>query len=400
MIYDYAVIGGGIVGLATAMALQERDPGCSLVLIEKQDRVGFHQTGHNSGVIHAGIYYTPGSLKAQLCREGSQRMKAFCAEHQIPVRVPGKLLVATSEVEAERMERLRERGEQNGLHPVPVSRQELASLEPNIVGVGGLFIEPSALVDYKQVSQAMLDVIRAGGADIELGCEVTAIDEGSESVEIRIGQRSLRARSLVACAGLQADRVAKLAGVATDFQIVPFRGQYYRLAPRLNSIVTRMIYPIPDPELPFLGIHLTPTIDGGVTVGPSAVLGLSRERYERVGFSARDVWDYARFPGMWRVARANVKVGATEMRNFLSKREYLKQCHKYCPSLTVDDLLPQAPGIRAQAVLADGSLVEDFLIERTARTLHVCNAPSPAATASIRLGEIIAERCTSLSSSA
>jgi L-2-hydroxyglutarate oxidase len=388
--YDYAVVGAGIVGLATAAALQRAEPGCSVVVVEKESGVARHQTGHNSGVIHAGIYYAPGSRKATLCRAGALAMKEFCAEAGIPVRVPGKLVVATTPVELARLDRLLARAEQNGIDVRRVSAVELAELEPNVAGLGALLVRTSGIVDYVAVSTAMRERIEATGAEIALGAEVTAIREDTRSVTVVAGGRSWTAGRVIVCGGLQADRLARLAGVPVDFRIVPFRGEYYRLRPERNAVVTRMIYPVPDPDLPFLGIHLTPTVAGGVTVGPNAVLGLARERYARAGVSLRDVGDYARYAGMWRLARDHLRVGAVELRNSLWKRAYLRECRRYCPSLTSADLLPHVAGIRAQAVRRDGSLVDDFLVARTARTLHVCNAPSPAATSSIALGGLIA----------
>jgi (S)-2-hydroxyglutarate dehydrogenase len=388
--YDYAVVGGGIVGLATALALQRREPGCSVVVMEKEPAVARHQTGHNSGVVHAGIYYAPGSLKATLCRAGAKAMKEFCAQEDIEVRVPGKLVVATTPAELGRMERLLARATGNGIDVVRVDAAELAELEPNVAGLGALLVRASGIVDYVAVSAAMRGRIEARGAEVALGAEVTAIGEDARSVTVVAGGRSWTAARAIVCGGLQADRLARLAGLDVDFRIVPFRGEYYRLRPEHDTVVTRMIYPVPDPDLPFLGIHLTPTLDGGVTVGPNAVLCLARERYAKAGVSLRDIGDYARYAGMWRLARDHLRTGAAELRNSLWKRAYLRECRKYCPSLTTADLLPHVAGIRAQAVRRDGSLVDDFLIGRTARTLHVCNAPSPAATSSLALGELIA----------
>ncbi|HEX3591904.1 MAG TPA: L-2-hydroxyglutarate oxidase [Pseudonocardiaceae bacterium] len=390
MSYDYAVIGGGIVGLATASALQRARPGCSVVVVEKEPAVARHQTGHNSGVIHAGVYYPPGSLKATLCRAGAKAMQEFCAEEGIEVRVPGKLVVATTSAELTRMDRLLARATENGIDVVRVGAAELAELEPNVAGLGALLVRASGIVDYVAVSAALRGRIEARGAEVVLGAEVTAIGEDTRSVTVVAGGRTWTAARAIVCGGLQADRLARLAGLDVDFRIVPFRGEYYRLRPDRAAVVTRMIYPVPDPNLPFLGIHLTPTVDGGVTVGPNAVLGLARERYAKTGVSLRDVGDYARYAGMWRLARSHLRVGAAELRNSLWKRAYLRECRRYCPSLTSADLLPHGAGIRAQAVRRDGSLVDDFLIARTARTLHVCNAPSPAATSAIALGELIA----------
>ena len=392
MIYDYCVIGGGIVGLATAMQILEARPDATVVLLEKESELGVHQTGHNSGVVHAGIYYAPGSMKAELCRRGAQATKDFAARHRIPLDVCGKLLVATDAAEASRMDALFDRARHNDIDVERIDAAELRRREPNIRGVGALFVAATAITDFGAVARAIGDVVRDRGVKIELGTEVTAINETSDHVTVIAGGRRFEARRLVVCAGLQADRLARMAGAPIDFQIIPFRGEYYRLPAARNGIVKHLIYPIPDPDLPFLGVHLTRTIDGGVTVGPSAVLGFAREGYRKGSFRRRDVGEYVRFPGMWRVARHNVRTGARELRNSMFKRGYLRECHKYCPDLTLDDLLPEPAGIRAQAVLRDGTLVHDFLFAETPRTLHVCNAPSPAATAAIPIGEMIARQ--------
>jgi len=392
MIYDYCIIGGGIVGLATAMALLERQPGASLLILEKEAMLAQHQTGHNSGVIHAGIYYAPGSLKADLCKRGAEATKAFCTEHRIKFDVCGKLLVASTPLEVSRMHALYERSKQNGLKVEQLDATELGRREPNIVGLGGLFLDATGIVDYRQVCQAMARVIEAAGGEIRLQTSVTAIRESADSVTINSLDKVWQARQLVACAGLQSDRLAKMAGVKIDHQIIPFRGEYYRLPASRNEIVNHLIYPIPDPELPFLGVHLTRMIDGSVTVGPNAVLGLGRENYRKFSINWRDVAEYAGFPGFWKTIWNNLGSGTTEMKNSLFKRGYLEQCRKYCPSLEVDDLLPYEAGIRAQAVMRDGTLVHDFLFAETPRMVHVCNAPSPAATSAIPIGQMIAEK--------
>jgi len=392
MIYDYCIIGGGIVGLATAMALLERQPGASLLILEKESVLARHQTGHNSGVIHAGIYYAPGSLKADLCKRGAQATKDFCREHRIKFEVCGKLLVASTPLEVERMHALYERSQQNGLKVERLDAAELQRREPNIVGLGGLFLDATGIVDYTQVCQAMARVIQAAGGEICLQTRITAIRESSDQVTVSSQDKVWQARQLVACAGLQSDRLAALAGVKIDHQIIPFRGEYFRLPAAKNDIVNHLIYPIPDPELPFLGVHLTRMIDGSVTVGPNAVLGLGRENYRKFSIDWRDVAEYASFPGFWKTIWNNLGSGTTEMKNSLFKRGYLEQCRKYCPSLEVEDLLPYEAGIRAQAVMRDGTLVHDFLFAETPRMVHVCNAPSPAATSAIPIGQMIAER--------
>lgn len=392
MTYDFCIIGGGIVGLATAMRLLQLRPGASLLLLEKEDSLARHQTGHNSGVIHAGVYYAPGSLKAELCKRGAQATKDFCDEHDIPYEVCGKLLVASNALELQRMDALLERARINGLDVSRVGAAELQEREPDIVGLGALFVSTTGIVDYRQVCRAMASVIERAGGEIRLEVKVDAIREGGDNVVIRSGEQSWKTRQLVLCAGLQSDRLARLAGIDVEHQIIPFRGEYYRLPASRNDIVRHLVYPIPDPDLPFLGIHLTRMIDGSVTVGPNAVLGFAREGYRRFSTHLADVAEYARFPGFWKTMGANLKSGMAEMKNSLFKASYLEQCRKYCPSLELSDLQPMEAGIRAQAVLRDGTLVHDFLFLETPRMLHVCNAPSPAATSAIPIGEMIAQR--------
>jgi L-2-hydroxyglutarate oxidase len=392
MIYDYCVIGGGIVGLATAMKLLELQPGASLVLLEKEAGLARHQTGHNSGVIHSGIYYAPGSLKADFCRRGSKATKAFCDRHGIPYDTCGKLLVATNDLELTRMNGLIERARLNQIEVERLDAAELRRREPNIDGIGGLLVPETGIVDYRRVCDSMAAVIRVAGAIIEVSVRVTEIREAPSSVMIGAGGQEWQARKLIVCAGLQSDRLARMAGIETEHQIVPFRGEYYRLPPAKNQIVRHLIYPIPDPELPFLGVHLTRMTDGSVTVGPNAVLGFAREGYPRFSFNLGDVIEYAGFPGFWKTMSRNLGHGIKEMKNSVFKAGYLQECRKYCPSLELDDLTPCEAGIRAQAVMKDGTLVHDFLFLETARMLHVCNAPSPAATSAIPIGEMIAKK--------
>jgi len=393
MVFDYCVIGGGIVGVATAMALLEARPGASLVVLEKEKALATHQTGHNSGVIHSGIYYAPGSLKAELCRRGALATKSFCLEHAIPFEVCGKLLVATNSLENQRMDALFERAKQNRIQVERLDAAELKRREPNIVGLGALFVDATGIVNYKRICEVMAGIVRSAGAAIEFGSEVIRIEETAQRVTVSAYDRQWFAKQLIVCGGLQSDRLARIAGMKTTHQIVPFRGEYYRLPTDRNGIVRHLIYPIPDPDLPFLGVHLTRMIDGGVTVGPNAVLGFAREGYRKFSFRLQDVAEYGRFGGFWKTIAANLKSGIREMRNSLWKRGYLEECRKYCPSLTLEDLLPEPAGIRAQAVLQDGTLVHDFLFAQTERMLHVCNAPSPAATSAIPIGQMIAERC-------
>jgi L-2-hydroxyglutarate oxidase len=391
-VYDACVIGGGIVGMATAMALVQNRPGSSVLVLEKEEDLARHQTGHNSGVVHSGIYYEPGSLKAELSRRGAVATKEFCAEHGLPVTVPGKLLVATDARDAARLDGLVERAAANHIEVQRIGASELREWEPNVAGVGALLVPTTGSVDYVAITRTMRDVVVAAGGRVELGQTVTGISETTDQVVVTTAGNTWRARRLVVCGGLQADRLAAMAGVRTDARIVPFRGEYFELPAERRDVVTRLIYPVPDPDLPFLGVHLTPMVDGRVTVGPNAVLGLAREGYRKGSVNARDLRDVLGFPGFWRLARSQVRTGAREMRNSLLKRGYLAAARRYAPGLRLDDLLPYEAGIRAQALLRDGTLVHDFLIEQTPRTLHVLNAPSPAATSAIPIGQMIADR--------
>ncbi|QLY34034.1 L-2-hydroxyglutarate oxidase [Nocardia huaxiensis] len=393
--YDYCVIGGGIVGVATAHRILDRHPGASLLLVEKAGELAVHQTGHNSGVIHSGIYYEPGSLKARLCVRGAELTKEFAAAHDIPFQVCGKLLVATDSAEQARMLALYERSVTNGVEVELLDAAELVRREPRVTGVGALFVPGTGIVDYTRVTAELARQVRAGGGEIVLGAEITSISETADAVTVSGPSGSWRAARLVVCAGLQADRMARLAGLDIDLRIVPFRGEYYQLPPHRKDLVRTLIYPIPDPELPFLGVHLSPTIDGDLTVGPNAVLGLAREGYAKGSVNWRDAREILGYRGFHRVAANNVRTGLREMRNSVFKRGYLAECRRYCPELTAADLLPREAGIRAQAVLRDGTLVHDFLIERTPRSVHVLNAPSPAATSALPIAEHIAAQLDS-----
>ncbi|MEV0771501.1 L-2-hydroxyglutarate oxidase [Nocardia salmonicida] len=390
--YDFCVVGGGIVGVATAHRLLTEYPDASLVLIEKEAALGAHQTGHNSGVIHSGIYYPPDSLKARLCRAGARWTKEFAAAHDIPFRECGKLLVATDSAEHERMLALYERSIANSVEVEAIDAAELRRREPRISGVGALFVPATGIIDYTKITAALAVEVEAMGGEILLGTAVDAITESASAVTVSGPRGSVTAGTLIVCAGLQADRMARKAGIDTDFRIVPFRGEYYRLPAERSDLVRTLIYPVPDPALPFLGVHLSPTIDGELTVGPNAVLGLSREGYRKGSVNRRDAIDVLSFAGVRRVARDHLATGVRELRNSVFKRGYLAECRKYCPELTTDDLLAHRAGIRAQAVLRDGTLVHDFLIERTPRSIHVLNAPSPAATSAMPIAEYLVEQ--------
>ncbi|MCI0465533.1 MAG: L-2-hydroxyglutarate oxidase [Beijerinckiaceae bacterium] len=392
MIYDFAVIGAGIVGLSAAREILRARPAAPVIVIDKESAVARHQTGHNSGVIHAGIYYAPGSLKARLCREGAAATKAFCAEQGIKFETCGKLLVAANERERVEMDALHERATKNGVEAERISRADLIRMEPNITGAGALLVPATGIVDFKMVASAFAQIIAAKGADLQLDAEIAAIREDKETVDISSAQRSWRSKFLIVCAGLQSDRLALLAGLRIDHRIVPFRGEFYTLPESRKGLIKRLIYPIPDPGLPFVGIHLTRTIEGRILAGPNAVLGFSREGYAKFSFNPRDAAYTLTYPGFWKAAGRHLATGAAEIRNSLWKRSYLAQCRKYCPDLSLADLEPGFAGIRAQAILHDGTLAHDFLFAESARQLHVCNAPSPAATSAIPIGRMIAQK--------
>ncbi|HSG02232.1 MAG TPA: L-2-hydroxyglutarate oxidase [Marinobacterium sp.] len=389
--YDLIVIGAGILGLSTTMQLLEQYPGRKVLVLEKEASSAQHQTGHNSGVIHAGVYYTPGSLKAKFCLQGNQQTKAFCDEHGIAYDSCGKLLVATNSLEMERMRALWDRTAANGLERYWLDSKQLHEREPNIVGEGAIFVPSSGIVNYKQVGEAMAHRIVELGGEIVFQREVTAMREGSDSIEVDTESQTYRSRYLISCSGLMSDRVVRMLGMEPDFRICPFRGEYFRLSAKHNRIVNHLIYPIPDPNMPFLGVHLTRMIDGSVTVGPNAVLAFKREGYKKTDFSFKDSFETLCYKGNLKVLRDNLKPGLIELKNSLFKSGYLKEVNKYCPILTLDDLEPYPAGVRAQAVSPEGKLIDDFKFVHTARTVNVCNAPSPAATSSLPIGKHIVE---------
>jgi (S)-2-hydroxyglutarate dehydrogenase len=394
MKYDYVIVGGGIVGVSTAWQLQRRHPDKKILLIEKESALAQHQTGHNSGVIHAGVYYEPGSLKARFCKEGLEATITFCREHNIAFEQCGKLLVATNAIEFERMQTLFARCQKNNIDVQWLDEEQLKQREPNITGLGAIWVKETGIVDYQSVCLKMAECFRKLGGQVRLNCTVLGLSEDSESVSVGTNTDTVETHFLITCSGLMADHLVKMLGIKTDFQIIPFRGEYYQVPPARNKLVNHLIYPIPDPTLPFLGVHLTRMINGSVTVGPNAVLGYKREGYGRFNFDLSDVLNMLSFPGFWRVMFSHIGTAWDEIKSSWYKPYYLKKVQKYCPDIQLDDLKPYPAGVRAQAVTSDGRLVHDFLFAESSRSLHVCNAPSPAATSAIPIGQYICDKLT------
>ncbi|WP_305043352.1 L-2-hydroxyglutarate oxidase [Geoalkalibacter sp.] len=390
--YDFAVIGGGIVGLATAWTLVARGH-ASLVLLEKEARLAAHQTGHNSGVIHSGLYYRPGSLKALNCVRGREQLYAFCREHGVAHEACGKLVVAGREEELPRLDELERRGLANGLADIKrLGADDLRTYEPGVVGVGGLYVPQTGIVDFVQVAETLAALVRRGGGDIRTAWEVRQVRDVTGVFELAGPAGRVRARFLINCGGLFSDRVAQLCGLAPELKIIPFRGEYFRLRSAAAPLVRNLIYPVPDPAMPFLGVHLTRMIDGRVEAGPNAVLALKREGYRRANISLRDVGEMLLYPGFWRMARRFWRVGVQEYRRSLRPRMFLADLQRLVPALRLEDLAEPGAGVRAQAVDRAGDLIDDFHILSAPRMVHVLNAPSPAATASLAIGAALAER--------
>jgi (S)-2-hydroxyglutarate dehydrogenase len=386
------VVGGGIVGLSTAKALLERHPGARLAVLEKEGSWARHQTGHNSGVIHSGIYYKPGSLKARFCREGARALVEFCEERGIEYEICGKVIVATEPRELPLLEALRERGLKNGLAIEQLDPEGLREAEPHASGLAALLVPSTGIVDYKRVAAEFAAVVDEKGGALRTGIEVHAVAERGGALEVRTNRGAIRARTLVNCAGLHSDRVARLCGVDPGTRIVPFRGEYYELRPEKRYLVSNLIYPVPNPDFPFLGVHFTRSVEGAVEAGPNAVLGLAREGYKKTDFDFKDFVEELTYPALWRLARANWRTGAREIYRSFSKKAFVRGLKKLVPEVEEEDVLPAVAGVRAQALTQEGKLVDDFLIAEGKNSVHVLNAPSPAATASIPIGEEIARR--------
>jgi L-2-hydroxyglutarate oxidase LhgO len=388
---DVAVVGGGIVGLATARALLERAPRARVVVLEKEAGVAAHQTGHNSGVVHSGIYYKPGSHKARLCVEGARLLAGFCETQGIRVDPIGKVIVATTAAELPRLQTLYERGAANGVPGLAlVGPERLREIEPHAAALRAIHSPHTAIVDYVEVARALARDLQARGAAVETGARVTAVARTGDGLAIEATRLLVEARHLVNCAGLYSDEVARLAGAAPDVRIVPFRGEYYLVRPERHHLVRGLIYPVPDPEFPFLGVHFTRTVHGEVEAGPNAVLAFAREGYRFGRVEPRELWATLAYPGFRAMARRYWRMGGYEMYRSLSKAAFVRALQRLVPALRAGDVRPGGAGVRAQAVSPDGSLVDDFRIVASPGAIHVLNAPSPAATASLAIGRHVA----------
>jgi len=390
--FDVTIVGGGIVGLATALRVQQRRPALRIAVLEKEPELATHQSGHNSGVLHAGLYYQPGSLKARLCREGKAEIEAFAEAHGIPIDHPGKLVVAVDPSELGRLDALRERAVANGVPGLEdVGKERIRELEPHAAGIRGLWSPRTGVIDFRRIAHAIADDLREAGVAIRTEHAVSAIDVRSSDVVVTTGRGEVLSRIVVACAGLQADRVAALSGDIGGPTIVPFRGDYYTLSTDASVLVRGLIYPVPDPRFPFLGVHFTKRIDGSVIAGPNAVLAFAREGYRRRDVDARDLLAALTDRGFLRLAGRYLPTGIAELWRDWSKAAFVGQLQRYVPGLRMDQVTFGPSGVRAQALARNGRLVDDFAFSGGPRVLHVRNAPSPAATSSLAIGSVLAD---------
>ena len=390
--FDCVVIGGGIVGLSVAWALLERKPGINISVLEKEDGWARHQTGRNSGVIHSGIYYKPGSLKAKLCRDGNRRLVEFCQQYRIPYELCGKMIVATTPSEIPLLENLYARGLANGLTAKKLTAFEVKQIEPHVNCLAGIHVPSTGIVNFADICRKLAELIQIRGGELRLGTKALGFQAQDRGGILETSKGALAARLIINCAGLHSDRVAKSAGAKPGARIVPFRGEYYELKAERRQLVRNLIYPVPDPQFPFLGVHFTRMIDGSVHAGPNAVLSLKREGYYRTSFDLRDFLDTMTYSGFWRMAAKHARSGLEEMHRSFSKKAFVRSLQKLIPEIREEDLVPGEAGVRAQALRPDGGLVDDFLIVNGLHAVHVCNAPSPAATASLEIGRVIADQ--------
>ncbi len=393
---DIAVVGGGIVGLATAYRLSRCYPDLRLVVLEKESGLAQHQTGHNSGVIHSGLYYKPGSRKAHNCVTGAELMKEFCRRHEIAFEVCGKVVVAVDASELPRLEELHRRGKANGVPGVSlIGPERLREIEPHVAGVQALHVPSAGIIDYCRVAERFGELFRGCGGQVRLETKVSRVRHEADGVVLETNRDPLRARFVVNCAGLHSDRVARLEGAAPEMKIVPFRGEYYELAAHRHDLVRALIYPVPDPRFPFLGVHFTRLVHGGVEAGPNAVLALAREGYRKSQIRLGDMFETLGYGGFWRMALKYWRTGMGELARSFSKRAFVAALARLIPEIQVDDLVPGGSGVRAQAIRPSGEMVDDFVIVARPRFLHVCNAPSPAATASLSIAIEIVHQAAS-----
>jgi L-2-hydroxyglutarate oxidase len=394
MSFDIAIIGGGIVGAATLYKLQSKNPHLKIVLLEKEDELAAHQTGHNSGVIHSGLYYKPGSLKAKNCFEGRHELVVFAKEHGINFDICGKVIVATDEKELPNLERIYQNGVQNQIEGIrKINVDEVKEIEPYVECIAGIYVPVTGIIDFRGATAKMVELALSINpeSEVRLSTEFQSVEKKDDFSIIQTNKGTLQARFLVYCAGLHADRLAKKDGVKLKEQVVPFRGDYYELAEHAKHKVKNLIYPVPDPNFPFLGVHFTRMVDGSVECGPNAVFSFKREGYNKTDFSLRDTWEALTYRGTWKLFFGNVKYGIDEYRRAFSKRLFLKSLQRMIPSLTMDDIVPARAGVRAQLLSIDGDTRDDFRIEHFGNSIHVLNAPSPAATASLSIGNHIAQ---------
>jgi (S)-2-hydroxyglutarate dehydrogenase len=391
-VYDFAIVGGGIVGLATGMALGRRDPAARILLLEKEAGWACHQSGRNSGVIHSGIYYKPGSLKARMARAGNRSMVRFCRQYGIAHEVCGKVIVATAPAEMPRLEALFRRSQENELATAWLGREELREIEPHVEGIAAIRVPSAGIVSYRQVCETMARLAGEQGADLRLNARVETIVDAGDEIELGGSFGTQRARVLINCAGLHSDRVARRAGRDPGMKIIPFRGEYYKLKSAKRDLVRHLIYPVPDPNFPFLGVHFTRMIHGEVEAGPNAVLSLKREGYVRTDFNLVDCGEVLLYPGTWKLMLRHWRAGAEEVARSFSKAVFIRSLQRLIPEIRGEDLEPAPAGVRAQALRPNGELVDDFHILSDERMVHVCNAPSPAATASLAIAEAIVQR--------
>ncbi|WP_150466950.1 L-2-hydroxyglutarate oxidase [Francisella sp. SYW-9] len=391
--YDVVIIGAGIIGLSTAWQLLKNHPSLKVCILEKEDNLAKHQSGHNSGVIHAGVYYTPGSLKAKLCLEGCREAKKFCQEYNVDYKETGKLIVALNAQELEWMENLILRCQKNGLSIQRLDKDEVSKIQPGLKSEGGFLVKETGIVNWKDVCLKYAELFQNFGGEIFYNKIVENINESSQCIDILTKDKTtISTKYLISCAGLYSDRILKMSGIIPDYKIVPFRGEYYSLDSELTKTIKYCIYPVPNPNLPFLGVHFTPQVNQDVTIGPSAVLALAREGYKWRNINLKDCVETIFYQAFWKLVSANLKATYDELKDSMFKKSYLKKVQQYFPNIQTGDLKPYPAGVRAQALGKDGKLVDDFLFKITSRALHVCNAPSPAATSSLPIGKYIIDK--------